>query len=101
MSHTCSTASTTWNSGGTGSPASAAHARNWPCGDLARVLLPQCPRGRVARVHEGGLAGLDPFGVHRLEVRQGVVDLAPDLDDRRRVVDVQPVRDGVDREQLW
>jgi hypothetical protein len=68
-------------------------------GGQPRVELADRSRGRVARVHEGGQAGLGATLVQRGEVRQGHVDLAADLQQRRGVLDAQGI-DGIVR-RLW
>ena len=68
--------------------------------DLARVLLAQRARRRVARVHERRLAALDALLVHAVELLDRVVHLAADLDDVGRVVVGEAVGHVVEREQL-
>ena len=56
-----------------------------PLADLARILLAQGARRRVARVHERRLAPLDALLVHLVELLDRVVHLAADLDDVGRI----------------
>ena len=72
--------------------------RQRPLGGERRVELADRPRGAVARVHERREPGLGAPLVERGEVRQRHVDLAADLEQRRRVVD--PQRDRADRAQV-
>ena len=74
--------------------------RQRPPGGEPRVELAHGAGGRVARVHEGRLAGRCAALVERLEVRQRHVDLAAHLEQRRRIRDVQPQRDLRDRAQV-
>ena len=62
------------------------------------IELADRARGRVARVHERRQALARAPLVERREVGQRHVDLAADLDERRRVVD--PQRDRRDRAQV-
>ena len=59
------------------------------------IVLADRPGGRVAGVGEGRQAGIDPLLVELREVGDRQVDLAPDLDQRGRVIDL--IRDGLDR----
>ena len=61
-----------------------------PLADLAWVLLAQRARRGVARVHEGGLAPLDPLRVHLVEPLDRVVHLPADLDHVGWVVVGEP-----------
>jgi hypothetical protein len=63
---------------------------------IAGSFCRSAPGGGVARVHERRLAPLDALGVHPLEVRDRVVDLAADLDHRRHLAGVEPVGHRVD-----
>ncbi len=62
------------------------------------VQLADRARGRVPRVGKGRFAGLGAAFVEGLEVGDRQVDLAPDFDQGRRVVDAQ--RDRLDRSQV-
>ena len=68
--------------------------------DLARVLLAEGAGRGVPRVHERGLAALDPLLVHAVELGDRVVHLAADLDDVGRVVVGQPVGHVVEGQEL-
>ena len=74
--------------------------RERSCRGHARVLLPQRTGGGVARVHERGLAGLDPGRVHAAERVERQMHLPPDLEQRGGRGHVQPVRHVRDGEDL-
>ena len=64
-----------------------------------RVLLAKRPGGSVTRIRERCLAGRDECLVQPLEVGDREVHLAPDLQDLRYVLALEPVRhtfDGAD-----
>jgi hypothetical protein len=69
--------------------------RERPLGDDRGVELAEGPRGRVARVGEGLLAGLDPLSVVSLERVARHVDLAPEREGVG-VVAAEPHRHGRD-----
>ncbi len=69
-------------------------------GGELRIELADRAGGRVARVHERRQTRLGPPLVERSEVGQRHVDLTPDLDQRRRIVIVEPQRDRADRTEV-
>ena len=74
--------------------------RQGAVGGQLGVQLADSARRGVARVHEGRQPGLGTPFVEGCEVRQRHVDLAADLQQRRRIVGVQAKRDRADRAQV-
>ncbi len=81
-----------------GAPDGVRPHRQGPLAREARVELADRAGGGVARVHERRQPGLRPALVEAREVLQRHVDLAADLEHRRRVLD--PQRDRRDRPQV-
>ena len=80
-------------------PAPGKEAQPAPCGDR-RVELAERARGGVAWIGEERLARYLAFGIHRLEIGPLHIDLTTDLEQRRRSVDRQTLRNVADRAQV-
>ena len=74
--------------------------RQRPLGGELGIQLADRARRGVARVHERREARLGSAFVERREIRQRHVDLAAHLQQRRRILHVQPQRDRADRAQV-
>ena len=83
-----------------GNPDRVAPQRQRSVGGELRIELADRAGGRVARVHERRQPRLGPPLVERSEVGQRHVDLTADLDQRRRIVIVEPQRDRADRAEV-
>ncbi len=63
----------------------------------AGILLPQCPRRRVARIGEERLSRVAELGVQAFEIRETQKHFAPDLQPIGRMMGAKTRRDRADR----